>query len=86
MSTGMDALDSGIEGLTRRWASLEAEVENLRYVVAALILREGGEPLTLSQEDIQRAAYWHATKGIRVQTVRIEPPLSYRVDLLPLED
>lgn len=84
--TDVQDLQQGIEALQRRWAELEAEVENLRAVLAALILREGGESLALSAEDVQRAGYWHATKGIRIQTLQSEPPLTYRVDLLPIED
>lgn len=67
---------------TRQWAEQQAELENLRVVVAALILRGGGSPIELSGADIDAAAMWHLDAGIHIRTLRLEPPLSFRVELL----
>lgn len=75
-------ISHGIAALQRRWADQEAELEDLRVVVAALILREGKHSIELTSEDIDAVAMWQQRQPIEIRMHRIEPGPSIRLDLV----
>lgn len=68
------------------WVHLEAEVEDLRLALAALILRGGGESLTLDAVDLGRVARLLLDQEVRIQFLILEPPSSVEIRLMGKDD